>query len=202
MSKPVLGRGLGSLLNESGPRIGSRSDPASVRADAGPAVDHGLRTLINANKAENRVETSGDLARPAKLKIPAWYFFVLDLLLLIFVGLLVVTSSPLDGLRLFLCGAAVVLGAVLSGMAIWSNSQTAPEKAAGHQTAKWVLAESQGENGSSKRFVVHLQKPLFVGELVENQQGDEAVKPLWVEDKSALSDALVGQIKREVEALK
>jgi hypothetical protein len=152
MSKPVLGRGLGSLLNGHG----TETNPAPISLSpiriGDPAVSRGLRTLIKGNQQSGTPDDFAPQAAGAgatsSANIPAWYFFALDLLLLAFVTLTILTNSPLQPLQAVVCALAVGLGAVL--FCIPFSKRCEANQSPG---PKWIVAQSAEEKDDGRRFV-------------------------------------------------
>jgi hypothetical protein len=205
MSKPVLGRGLGNLLNGHGTE--TNPEPISSLRVGDPAVGRGLRTLIKGNQqsgtlGEFALQTAGASAMSGA-NIPAWYFFALDLLLLAFVTLTILTNSPLEPLQGFVCAVSIGLGAVLFYIPFSRSYRAATRRATGSGDAgpKWIVTLSSEEQNNGRRFVVHLHPPIFVGEVIEGHEGRPIVRPLGIEGESKLPDTLVEQFKREAERI-
>lgn len=103
MAKPVLGRGLGKLMD--GDKVAGQNAPITP-SEPEPRVGRGMGTLLD--PAENPE------APPASL-LPVWFFFAADLLLL-FLTIAVCSASPKPlgfGTILF-CVLTVGLGALLA----------------------------------------------------------------------------------------
>ena len=205
MSKPVLGRGLGALLNGRATDASPEKSPLSSRNASNPAIGRGLGTLIKGGKAssvlENLESSTGDSNQLSEPTIPAWYFFGLDLLLLAFVGLTVVTSSPLDWLGLLVCSIAIGLGAVIFTIPIWNHYRALKKCPVRSQVPEWVVTEKNAGDGHSRRFVIHLHQPVFIGEIIESPERKTIVMPLWIEGDIELSDASVERLKRKAELM-
>lgn len=112
MSKPGLGKGLDELMN--GDQVAGRAQ--SVRA-AGPAsrekgFGRGLTTLVSAHATNGETET----AQPKRShRLPAWFFFAADLLLLAFVVAITFDAPPpFDSGTIIFCGVSVALGCALA----------------------------------------------------------------------------------------
>jgi hypothetical protein len=166
-----------------------------------PAVGRGLRTLIKGNQPSATPDEFAPQAAGASatssVRIPAWYFFALDLLLLAFVTLTIRTNSPLEPLQVIVCAIAVGLGAVLFYIPL-SRSYRAANTSSG---PKWIVTQSNEEQDDGRRFVIHLHQPVFVGEVIEGREGRPVVRPLCIEGESNLPDTLVEQFKREAERI-
>ncbi len=205
MSKPVLGRGLGNLLNGHPTQANpDQISSASLRL-GDPAVGRGLRTLIKGNQPPGTAEELASLASGASAtssaKIPAWYFFALDLLLLTFVTLTILTNSPLEPLQVMVCAISIGLGAVLFYIPLSRSYRGANESASVNSGLKWIVAQGSEEKNDGRRIVIHLHQPVFVGEVIESRDGQPIVQSLQIEGELKLPDALVEQFTREAERI-
>jgi hypothetical protein len=111
MSKPGLGKGLGSLMNGDRVAGGDSKNQAIAKSDLG----RGLGTLVAPPSAPEDCPTTAE----KKHLLPAWFFYAADLLLLSFtVGICIDAPRPMDIGSLVLCAVAVALGACLSTFAV------------------------------------------------------------------------------------
>lgn len=205
MSKPVLGRGLGALLNGRATDASPEKKTSSSRDASDPTIGRGLGTLIKGGKAsgvlENLESITGYSDQLSEPTIPAWYFFGLDLLLLTFVGLTVVTSSPLDWLGVLVCSIAIGLGAVIFTIPIWNHYRALKKGPVNSQVPEWVVTERDAGDGDPRRFAIHLHQPVFIGEIIESPERKTIVMPLWIEGDIELSDASVERLKHKAELM-
>jgi len=198
---------LGELL-ASGRMLG-KSDKTAVSAPSAPAtrppLGHGLGTLLQGVKspaeAEAALVAAGLLEgpdAPAGLRLPKWYFFAADLLLLALAVLIVFNSaSPLGLPQLLFCILAIGLGAVLCTVPFLRERRTNVSVLAHNNLPKWIIDQSSDAQGGAKCFVVHLHPPVFVGEVSAGKNGQPAVALVWIDGTSAVSAQAMEQLTRE-----
>jgi uncharacterized membrane protein YedE/YeeE len=123
MSKPALGRGLGSLLS-------SRPRPATETGE--PNVSSGVAAIINGAKpspdAEAQSETDllpQQVERAARRMVFRGMLAAADLLLCLLAFLFVQRQPSVQFHELALCVAAVIIGGALSCVAVAGESSLA-----------------------------------------------------------------------------
>lgn len=207
VAKPVLGRKLDVLLN--GDRIAGKTDaqapalPASGEPLVGPGVNallKGLQTDDKTKAAESPSMGRRESGVWALWNLPAWYFWGADLLLLSLVAVIMLeSSSPPSWPQVLLCGLAIALGAALGLAPVLANRHAAPPEPRTDPHPKWILAgDKTGANG--RVFVVHLHRPRFIAEWIENDQGKPLLTPMWIDESAGISSENLDQLLRMAES--
>jgi hypothetical protein len=115
VQKPALGRKLETLMSRAPVQApAGETEPASAQA---PARGAGVRSLIRGNRAKAASER---LPAPStRMRIPRWYLFGGDLLLVALALIIAYKSpGPLTWKQTLFCTLVVVLGACLAIIAI------------------------------------------------------------------------------------
>ncbi|MEW6303578.1 MAG: hypothetical protein AB1705_08915 [Verrucomicrobiota bacterium] len=132
-----------------------------------------------------------------ELDLPKWPFFMADAVLLAATALLVWhTPKPIQPSLLFFCLLAVVAGALVALTPYYLDYRAASRRIEASRLPKWILGE-QPDAASPRRYVVHLHWPRFVGELARNGDGDETVRPIWLDNPGAVPELRKAQLLRE-----
>jgi hypothetical protein len=203
MSKSVLGRGLGSLLNNPKKPLPAKDTRPALPLPAPAGVDRGLATLLQGTKAGAALGAS-DLIRPSRPTSSSrlkWFRGALiagDILLLALAEWMVLNSAgPLTSLRILACAAAVTLGAGLALIACFLEDSR-PSQTSGENTSpQWVTTERRDASGATRRFVIHLHRPIFVGEIRVEGNREKTLSLLWVEEGGNLSGSVLEKLANE-----
>ena len=54
-----------------------------------------------------------------------------------------------------------------------------------------------GDSPDERTFVVHLHHPRFVGEVEENDDGTESIRPTFIDDIDGMDAAAIARLMRE-----
>jgi hypothetical protein len=112
MAKPGLGKGLGDLMN--GDQVAGKS--RVIKASAAPEIPEphlgrGLTTLVGGRPQNGEAELPDAKSR----RLPRWFYFAADILLLAFVvGITFDANRPYDLGTIAFCAVSVGLGCLLA----------------------------------------------------------------------------------------
>jgi hypothetical protein len=108
MSKPTIGRGLGSLMSEHKPQTETQNQSDKTQIAAG------VRTLMQGHTPSPASKAAPQISDPKGPVIPRWYFLVADALLIGLALLIAFTSpkgQPMPTSRMIFAIAVVLLAA-------------------------------------------------------------------------------------------
>jgi hypothetical protein len=108
MSKPTIGRGLGSLMSDRKPQTETQNQSEKTQ------IAPGVRTLIKGHASAATAKTIPQISDPKGPAIPRWYFLVADALLIGLALLIAFTSpkgQPMPTSRMIFSIAVVLLAA-------------------------------------------------------------------------------------------
>ena len=195
MAKPVLGRGLGTLLG--GDRIAGKT--AADPSDASTALTPGVGSLLRGQPPEGAPLMSR-LSIRRVVALPDWYFYAADLLLIVSAGLVVYTGPrPLEWPQILFCAVAIGLGAGLSIFPFLGKRETWASRDPRGPLPRWLLSKST-ETGPDREFIVHLHSPNFVAEVFGQHDGPPTIRPLWVDGTKGVSEVEMERLIRDAGA--
>jgi hypothetical protein len=209
VSKPALGRGLGSLMG--GPKPPEPANPAGSaqplpEAVPGSVIGRGIGTLLRGvAQDESPVETISTEATvetpaaPALLHgVPRWSFFAGDILLVGFAAIIAFnTSAPLDLPRVLFCAVATGLGAWLGIQPFLADHRARQQPASVADLPAWLMADYRMPDGEPARLLIHAHPPIFVARVIRDEAGKPGFTPVGVEGTSALSSGETTRLLRE-----
>ena len=194
MKRP-LGRGLENLMptDDSG-------DPASdlTRSSASGAASPprtGVDRLIGGGEQLELGARSGPRnafsapSQPSEFasdfapaRVPAWIYYLADLVLVsAVVWLIVLSSGPMSQREVFLCLGLSVLAAVLGSWPWLRNVLFCSEIGEAKNLPAWIFAEDVDFGGDLKCLVIHLKKPYVAVEVTETSWNGLNAKPYWID---------------------
>lgn len=190
MSKRALGRGLESLLPRKPAPDGDT--PPSPTPEPTP-FGRGFETLLSGSRGDLSVaEPPYELCRGALSQAKQlgrqvdWWrsailFVLTDAILLGVAAWLVFASEPNVTWGRIACAGVLVVLACWAGLMPWlrSISRTGAVLTADAE-CDWVVVSSDGAE-FTRRYLIHLTRPVFVGEVVSGEGREDKVVPLWIE---------------------
>jgi hypothetical protein len=185
MEKPGLGRGLGTLMNGVNVPNSDGVSPLKAAGDepASTPLGRGLTNLLQGQKSEERIPEPPQSDVTA---VPLWFFLGGDLLLLAVAGGIAFFRAPLGWMDVLFCGSVVVVGAVVASLPFVRTLRLPPPMPHPSAAQPWTLLEG---SGAEPTYVLHLKKPLFIGEVTRNG-GKVSVQPRWTADPGSLNGAI------------
>lgn len=198
MSKPVLGRGLGSLLGGDKVAGGTEAAPAvNTSAPVGRGVGSLLQGTQQAGAPAGNPFNAPTLEKWAagnlRFGLPRWTYFAADVLLLaLALGITLQNPAPLSPLQITACAALVVVGCALALLPFWPRKSSLP--GSGPNFPVWVVGR---DGAAGKTLVIRLHSPRFIGEVTQGNSGQPGVVPLWLEEDYQLAPPEFERLLRE-----
>ncbi|MBI5775556.1 MAG: hypothetical protein HZA89_17700 [Verrucomicrobia bacterium] len=199
MSKPVLGRGLGSLLGDD--KVAGRTEAAPLTSAAAP-VGRGVGSLLQGTRPDG-TPASNPFNAPTLEKwaagglrfgLPRWTYFAADALLLaLALGIALRNPAQLSPVQLAACATLVAVGCVLAVLPFLARKNSAPGNA--HNFPVWIWGKAGDAGG--KNLVIRLHPPRFIGEVTLGNTGQIGVMPLWLEEDCELAPPEFERLLRE-----
>lgn len=190
MKRP-LGRGLENLMPTD-----NSGDPAPDRPrSSGVAVASKSRTGVDRligggdqlelgapSRQRNAFSPQAKAPEFSPARVPAWIYYLADLVLVsAVVWLIVLSSGPLSQQEVLLCLGLGVLAAVLGSWPWLRNVLFCAEIGEAKNLPEWIIAEKVEFGGDTKCLVLHLKKPYVAVEVTETSWNGVNAKPYWID---------------------
>jgi hypothetical protein len=150
------------------------------------SLGRGLASLLQGQKSDER---KPERPQSEATAVPTWYFLGGDLLLLAVAGGMAFLRGPLGWTDVLFCGSLVVLGAVVASLPFVCTLRLPLPMPHRSATQAWTLLEGKG---TEPTYVLHLKKPLFIGE-VKREGGKVSVQPRWTADPGSLNGTIAAE---------
>jgi hypothetical protein len=211
VSKPALGRGLGSLMGgskppEAGePPAGAQPAPAS---SSGAGLGRGVGSLLRGMAQE---ESPAEIVAPEVLEeipavpvsaalhgVPRWSFFAGDILLVGFAGMVAFnTAAPLDLPRVLFCAVATGVGAWLGIQPFLADYRAKRQQDSTANLPAWLAAEFRLPDGRTGQLLIHAHRPVFFARVSEDEPGNPAFTAVGVDGTPALPSEETNRLLQE-----